>query len=1001
MRVGYSLIVLLLSITILTLSVKAQSIEHRPDPVPGSITFWGTPSYDLDVVPAGDDFIAIATGDFHAIALREDGSLVAWGAGLTNTGVFPEYGQSIVPAGDNFIAIAAGDYHSLALRADGLLISWGRNNYGQTNVPGGNNYIAISCGALHSLALRYDGTIAAWGAGLTNTGTYPHFGQSIVPPGNDYLMIAGGATHSMALRENGTLDAWGRNNYGQIEVPEENDFVSISARNYHNLALRVDGSITAWGRNTSGQCNVPVGETYHSISAGREHSLAIRSDGTLDAWGINSSGQTDLPGGNHYRSITAGYQHNLALTSLEYGLLSPNGGEFWSAGSEHLIRWYYRGSEIDLQLQYTHNGGTDWIDIVITSSADWSFPWTTPLISSDQYRIRGIFFWNDTEYVMESETNFTVTSEQLPYITLTSPLDASIRWQTGKVYEISWVSSFVEQVDIFLSIDNGLSWTGIASQVPAENGSFSWTVPDTPSNTARIRLQDSVHPFVDSISPVSFSLVKLEFSDDLSGLELIGGEFFTLEFSPFFSYRFRLFYSADNGNNWSIIENDLDQTYYTWLIPNINSDEVMLLLEDYYAPEINAQSTLFSINSPITLLSPNGGENLLSGTDYLIEWMTSDELTNVLIDYSPDYGFTWIPVTTVPYPAADGSYTWLVPDVFSTECLVKVKSVTNINSYGVSNSPFVISDRAVTVLQPSGGEMWSPGSEQLILWEVLNVSTVDLSFSYDGGTTWLLIAEDLPAGSSPYLWEIPNIGTMAGKVKVRDAEIPQINNVSTGLFTILYYNPPLNLSAEVTNDGVALNWEPPLGEYRVSITNSRLLPEINRRIPTRERARENRWNLEGYNLYRDGIILNQEPLTTTSYHDYDVTIGVSYSYYVTALYDEAESEPSNVVEVTVTSATEELQPVLVTGLMGNYPNPFNPATTIIFSLAEQDQVTITIYNNRGQLVQRLFSGYLPAGEQRIIWDGIDERNKQVGSGVYLYRMQTSGYSATGKMLLLK
>ena len=60
-----------------------------------------------------------------------------------------------MPAGNNFVAIAAGYYHSLALKSDGSLASWGENVFGQTNVPAGNNFLAIAAGGYHSLAIQH------------------------------------------------------------------------------------------------------------------------------------------------------------------------------------------------------------------------------------------------------------------------------------------------------------------------------------------------------------------------------------------------------------------------------------------------------------------------------------------------------------------------------------------------------------------------------------------------------------------------------------------------------------------------------------------------------------------------------------------------------------------------------------------------------------------------------------------------------------------------------
>ncbi|MFQ5649312.1 MAG: FlgD immunoglobulin-like domain containing protein [bacterium] len=88
-------------------------------------------------------------------------------------------------------------------------------------------------------------------------------------------------------------------------------------------------------------------------------------------------------------------------------------------------------------------------------------------------------------------------------------------------------------------------------------------------------------------------------------------------------------------------------------------------------------------------------------------------------------------------------------------------------------------------------------------------------------------------------------------------------------------------------------------------------------------------------------------------------------------------------------------------LEGNYPNPFNPSTTIRFALPEASKVKLVIYNIRGQLVRTLVSQPVAAGRHKVIWDGRDKSGLQVASGVYLYRLQAQEFVATRKLLLTK
>ena len=85
----------------------------------------------------------------------------------------------------------------------------------------------------------------------------------------------------------------------------------------------------------------------------------------------------------------------------------------------------------------------------------------------------------------------------------------------------------------------------------------------------------------------------------------------------------------------------------------------------------------------------------------------------------------------------------------------------------------------------------------------------------------------------------------------------------------------------------------------------------------------------------------------------------------------------------------------------NYPNPFNPSTTIRFDLPDDANVRLVIYNVMGQEVRTLVSGVTPAGIHSIIWDGTSNEGRDVGSGLYIYRISANDFSATHKMLLTR
>ncbi len=103
---------------------------------------------------------------------------------------------------------------------------------------------------------------------------------------------------------------------------------------------------------------------------------------------------------------------------------------------------------------------------------------------------------------------------------------------------------------------------------------------------------------------------------------------------------------------------------------------------------------------------------------------------------------------------------------------------------------------------------------------------------------------------------------------------------------------------------------------------------------------------------------------------------------------------------TYTHAGNDIIPTSIP-TMYNYPNPFNPSTTISLNIIEEGNYTLKIYNSKGQLIKTLIDNYLGKGVKSVSWDGIDSKDKKVSSGIYLYKLENRKMSIFKKMLLLK
>jgi alpha-tubulin suppressor-like RCC1 family protein len=308
----------------------------------------------------------IAGGSDHSIALRNDGAVFAWGrnaSGQLGDGTTINRNTPVAvkrPGGTGFItnatAVAGGSDHSIALRDDGTVLAWGSNVFGQlgdgttTNRstpvqvkgPGGIGFLtgvaAIAGGTAHTIALKDDGTVWTWGYngfrqlgdGTTTDRSTPV--QVKGPGGIGFLAgvaaIAGGYDHTIALKGDGTVWTWGGNDMGglgdgtttnrstpvQVKGPGGIGFLTgvaaIAGGSLHTVALKDDGTVWAWGSNEYGQLgdgtatltmSTPVqvkgpGEICFlmdvaAVAGGYDHTIALKEDGTVWAWGRNSYGE--------------------------------------------------------------------------------------------------------------------------------------------------------------------------------------------------------------------------------------------------------------------------------------------------------------------------------------------------------------------------------------------------------------------------------------------------------------------------------------------------------------------------------------------------------------------------------------------------------------------------------------------------------------------------------------------------------------------------------------
>ena len=253
----------------------------------------------------------------------------------------------------------------------------------------------------------------------------------------------------------------------------------------------------------------------------------------------------------------------------------------------------------------------------------------------------------------------------------------------------------------------------------------------------------------------------------------------------------------------------------------------------------------------------------------------------------------------------------------------------------------------VSVVAPDGGEFLAVGSVETLSWTATVLADVKIELSRDSGSTWeVLFASTTNDGSEP--WTVAGASSTHCLLRVGSVD-GSVQDVSNAEF-VIHGTVPWLFVVPITPVAV------PQGttyEFMLGFDTNGMTPG-----------------------FYDGFVV---------------------------LDNDAPTGPE-VIAVTL----EVVDPGTPVGdappvfrIQGNHPNPFNPATTIRFSLTEAGPAIVDVIDLQGRVVRTLHRGELPAGQTGLQWDGRDDVGRQVGSGTYVARVRSGGSSVSHKMVLSK
>jgi formylglycine-generating enzyme required for sulfatase activity/Leucine-rich repeat (LRR) protein len=513
------------------------------------------------------------------------------------------------------------------------------------------------------------------------------------------------------------------------------------------------------------------------------------------------------PHENNENTVESDYSEEVSATTLARPALrvtSPNVGENLITGTTYEVTWVSNRVVGDIKIDYSIDNGAAWITIVPAADNSGSYYWTVPDTPSSSCLVRISESDKDNSLSDVSDGGFSIISA--PFITVKSP-NGRETWVVGSNQQITWTGTGINgNVKIEYSTNNGATWATIAASTE-NNGIFTWSVPDTPGENCLIRISD-----IDGASAdVSDSVFSIAQPSSITVTSPNGGENWNAGTNHNITWtnngtvgKVRIDYSKDNGATWTGIATSLDNNgIYPWIVPDNPSDNCLVRISEINVDNgpSDVSNAVFSIipGPVITIISPNGNENLEAGSVHNITWTSNGAIGEVKLEYSTNNGGTWavIAASTVN----DGSHGWTVPDNPSKSCLIRISEIDG-EPADISDAVFSIvspSTATISIISPNGGESLTINTTWQISWASTGMQANDkviIEYSIDSGGSWIIIGPSIVNNGS-YDWTVPDTPSANSLIRINGSDSDEgPSDVSDAVFSI---EPPETPTITVTS----------------------------------------------------------------------------------------------------------------------------------------------------------------------------------------------------------
>lgn len=274
-------------------------------------------------------------------------------------------------------------------------------------------------------------------------------------------------------------------------------------------------------------------------------------------------------------------------------ITSPSSGENWEVGTLDTITWDATAGIVDVKIDYSVNGGTNWTTLIASTPNNGKYPWNVPNRPSSNALVRVTD--TDNTSILDMSDLFNITTQ----ITVISP-NGGENWEVGNLQDIIWdASPGISDVKIEFSTNGGGTWQTLITST-LNTGTYGWKIPDTPYNTFRIKVTDYANAAIGDMSNNNFTV--------FSTMNLIypnGGEIFYVGEEQIISYgasdgisEIKFDYSTNNGNTWYQILTTENDSSIIWNIPNRPSTQCLFRITDNsFTSSYDVSDDTFEINN--------------------------------------------------------------------------------------------------------------------------------------------------------------------------------------------------------------------------------------------------------------------------------------------------------------------------------------------------------------------------------------------------------------------